>query len=144
MKIIICGMPGTGKTTLSKTISQKNKYKYVSDFDIINKENPLTSVNEFLSKNDNFVLDVDYKNYNEDILFNTQQNIKIIYLVYSDKITIDMLNLVFKGSKDSSELQDYLKYSAKYREICLNNNLTIYEIDKNRDKVLQEILENES
>jgi len=143
MKIIICGLPGTGKTTLSKEICKKNNYNYVSDFDIIKEEQSLSLLNKFLLKNDNFVLDIDYRNYNEDLLFNSQQEVKIIYLVYGEKVTLDMLNLVFKGSKEKSELQEYLMLSSKYRELCLNNNLTMYEIGKNREEVLQQILEKE-
>ena len=32
--IIICGLKGTGKTTLSKLIAQKYGYKYISDYEI--------------------------------------------------------------------------------------------------------------
>ena len=35
MKIIICGLPGTGKTNLAKTIVEEYKFNIVSDWDII-------------------------------------------------------------------------------------------------------------
>ena len=50
MRIIICGLPGTGKTTLSKIISEKYNIDLISDWNIFNT-NEIT-INEFENKND--------------------------------------------------------------------------------------------
>ena len=39
MKILISGLPGTGKTNLAKTIFEEYKFNIVSDWDIFQKFN---------------------------------------------------------------------------------------------------------
>ncbi|MBR4002892.1 MAG: AAA family ATPase, partial [Clostridia bacterium] len=36
MKILICGLPGTGKTKLANKIAKEHNFFYISDWDIFN------------------------------------------------------------------------------------------------------------
>ena len=159
--IIICGLIGTGKTTLAKKVSQNLNYNYI---DLNKKVNTDTfeSDKEFLSKKlrqqiDNYIyklknsvidceyliLPNDYSNYlSKDIC-------DIIYLGFYD-VDINILYDKFvqdyksKGKKyDETDLLNQLKYFKKISEKIYNDckkyGYKFFDISKDKSIVLEEI-----
>lgn len=142
-KIIICGLPGTGKTTLAKALCENLHLNYNHDWEILtNNTDHLKQITNFITKYNDFVLDLDYRNYDEMLKFKTDNNLKIIYLVFDERLTIDILKKIFKDEKSIEELSLYISLSEKYKTFCNDNKLTLYEINKDREIIIKNIIKN--
>ena len=154
--IILCGLIGTGKTTIAKQYSEKFGYEYIDLYDVINSDysdnDKINASNVLKNEIDNYlfkrskdkviidcnylILPDDYANYQ----FN--DNYEIIYLGFND---IDINVLFEKFSKDyekknidfdSEELKSQLLYlnkiSKKVYEDCKKYNYKYFDINKDK------------
>ena len=61
MNILICGLKGTGKTTLAKRIAKDFDFNYISDFEICAGDSIVESaILDFIESHSGFVLDLCY------------------------------------------------------------------------------------
>ena len=96
MKILICGLPGTGKTKLANKIAKEHNFFYISDWDIFNAngiviENQNKNVvsknyhklllSRILNIKGDVVADLEFSvSPNDFAYFNTAEEVKIVYL----------------------------------------------------------------
>ena len=143
-KIIILGLAGTGKTTLAKTLAEKINYIYLNDWKILdNKQNLLKEIEIILSSNEKVVLDLDLRNFENYVLFESGENQDVVYLLFGETLGEDILFKVFQ-EKDKNisveTVKGYLDISKKYKAFCIENKLKFIEISKDRNEVLMNIL----
>lgn len=161
MNIIICGLIGTGKTTLSKKISNDLHYKYIFLDELLNKSinsnDKLTAsaklnndIENYLRDINNCVIDCEYLIMPSQY-FNSRykDNCLIIYLGFSS-VDINVLVEKFKTDYEKrkiefkeEELVNRLKY---YKEIsnyvcneCQKYNYKFFDIAKEKSIVLDDV-----
>ena len=140
-RYVICGIPGTGKTTLSKMLSEKYDLQYISDWHLLeNTKLEFKKIIEFVNNNQNFVLDLDYRNYKKILDFSSIKNLEVVYLIFDSSLSLELLKKVFKNEKSDEEIKNYIELSLKYKLFCTNHNSKYDEINKNRDTLLKNIL----
>lgn len=165
MKLIICGLPGTGKTTIAKNIFEKHKFKIISDWDIFDKYK--IKINKFENKNtvsinyskilfdyvnnsnENYVFDFEYSiSPNEFIKYSNQNDIKIVYLGFvniDEKILFDLFKKSSTNKKYSdveliSKIKFYKDMSILFKKQCDAHNLKFFDVNKNKNELLQDVL----
>lgn len=164
--IIICGLPGTGKTTLCKKIETNLNYQYISDWDIFEQNNVVINRLEnklFISQKysslildfikthskKNLVLDLEYSITPED--FVSSEISKLAQIYYLGFISVDEKSLfsLFKNSSESSNLNndelmtkiEYLKNMSNiYYKQCMAFNIDFIDINKDKKIIIDEIL----
>lgn len=163
--IIICGLPGTGKTTLCKKIEQELNYKYISDWDIFHQNN--IKFNELQNKleisknysniifdymknhkNENLIIDLEYSiSPNDFILYEFSKYVKIIYLGFLSASENILFNL-FKASSENKNIEEfelktkikfYKKMSEAYFKQCENLKIHFIDINKDKNKLIEEL-----
>lgn len=140
MNIIICGLQGTGKTTLSKQISNLFGFKYINDYTICSNKIDEEKIIKFINDNDNFVLDLCYSLKPSNCL-----KFKNIIPYYLGFVSIDE-NFLFKLMKNKGEnislkqIKDNITISKKMQEECRLLKIPFYDINKERQFIIDEIL----
>lgn len=140
MNIIICGLQGTGKTTLSKQISNLFGFKYINDYTICSNKIGEEKIIKFINDNDYFVLDLCYSLKPSNCL-----KFKNIIPYYLGFVSIDE-NLLFKLMKNKGEnislkqIKDNITISKKMQEECRLLKIPFYDINKERQFIIDEIL----
>lgn len=166
MIIMINGLPGTGKTTLSKIIEEKYGYSYVSDWNIfaenkitINPKESKTSISKKYSnlivqhiKNNqkaNIVLDLEYSISPKDFVKHDLASIlKCYYLGFSSLPNKTLFDLFRKSSANNdlsdAELKNRIEFyklaSLKYKQQCEKYGLEFIDVCKDRKLIFDEIL----
>lgn len=163
--LIICGLNGTGKTTIAKHYSEELGYEYIDLYDVINSNfndddkinasNILKDeIDNYLSKKskDKCIIDCNYLILPDDFInYQSNQVYEIIYLGFND-IDVDVLFEKFSKdyekkniNYDSNELKYRLVYfneiSKKVYEACKKYNYKYFDINKDKKLVLEEISE---
>lgn len=167
MIVIICGLPGTGKTTLSKKIAEEFKFQYVNDWELFNSNN--IYINEFENKIDvskkysNFILDFIKDNKKENIILdleyslspadfvnsNIKDFVKIIYLGFVS-VRKEMLFDLFRNSSSNENILDkelkkqidfYKEMSLLFCDECKKYNLDFIDINRDRNEIFNIIIE---
>lgn len=139
MNIIICGLQGTGKTTLSKRIVNDLGYKYINDYTLCSDSFYKQKIIDFAKNNDNFVIDLCYSLDPVDCA--TLKNIIVYYLGF---VSIDE-NLLFQLMKSKGEnitLEQIKINKIKCKQMqkqCKVYNIPFYDINKDRQIILNEI-----
>lgn len=159
--IIICGLVGTGKTTISKKIEKELGYKYIDLYEIVknNVEDKEQASSECASlidnyllslNNDKYVIDCDYlilpKEFNEYI---SKDKYEIIYLGFKD-VDFNVLYNKFKNDYikrnkefDDNKLKKQLKYmndiSTKVFNDCQKYNYKFFDINKDKSILIEKI-----
>lgn len=151
--IIICGLIGTGKTTLAKIISKELGYKYV---DLNNKiyasQNLRDEIDNLLKTLDKCAIDCEYLILPEQyILYKNREECTIVYLGFNnvdinvlyDKFVQDYKNKNIKY--DEKKLMGTLKYfkdiSKKVCDDCNKYGFKFFDICKDKNLVIQEAYE---
>lgn len=131
--ILICGLPGTGKTTLSKLIEKELGFKYVSDWQL--DDNKLLDF-VLSGKDEKIVLDIDMRHLDEEsIMFFRRLNLEIYFLGYDEKDRQSLLE-VFNSQKKVDEL---LQLSKKFKNICKENAFAFHIIEGDRAKIIEKL-----
>ena len=163
--IIICGLPGTGKTTICKKIEQELNYKYISDWDIFYQNNikidELKNKFEISKKYSNIIFDYMKNHQNENLIIDLEYSIspndfvinkfskyaKIIYLGFLT-VNENLLFNLFKASSENENIEEfelktktkfYKKMSEDYFKECEKFNLDFIDINKEKNKLLVEL-----
>jgi len=167
MIIIICGLPGTGKTTLSKKIAEVFSFQYVNDWELFKNSNIF--INEFENKievskkhsqviidfikensNKNLVLDLEFSLSPEDFInSNIKDFVRIIYLGFISVSKEKLFDLFRNSPSNENALDEELKKQIKfYKEMsllfcdgCQKYNLDFIDINSDRNKILNIIIE---
>ena len=159
--IIICGLIGTGKTTLTKKISQNlnyeyidlnkkmNTHKYGNNKELFSKELG-QKIDKYIYKIENSVIDCEYLILPEDYSnYLSKNKCDIIYLGFYD-VDINVLYDKFvqdykskEKSYDKKTLLNHLKYfkdiSRKVYNDCKKYNYKFFDISKDKAEVLKEV-----
>ncbi len=164
MIVIICGLPGTGKTTICKELECRCGFKYINDwgifkengviFDKFQNKNEISRlyskyIVDFIKKNKklNLVIDLEYSISPNDFLKSELQNYcKIIYLGFV-KFSVGMLYNLYKDkykSMNSEELFDMLKFYKKssidYQKQCKAYNIGFKDVNIDRNLLVEEVI----
>lgn len=166
MKLIICGLPGTGKTSLVHKIFDEYKYRIISDWDIFEKYNIVINkiedkniVSEKYSKllldyinnqNDNIIVDLEYSISPSDFVkYNKYSNIQIVYLGFVS-VEVKTLFDLFRNSESNCKYADdelkllikfYKEMSVEYKQQCDKLDIKFFNINKDRKIMQQKILD---
>jgi len=164
MKILICGLPGTGKTKLANKIAKEHNFFYISDWDIFNAngiviENQNKNVvsknyhqlllSHILNIKGDVVADLEFSvSPNDFASFNTAEEVKIVYLgFYSLPVNVlcekfkENINPNTSESKLTNKIMGYKQISFDYFQQCKKQSLPFFDVNKDRKLVLNEILE---
>ena len=165
MKILISGLPGTGKSTIARKISKEHNFRYISDWEVFEKNNITfkefenkISVSEKYSQlilmnidtlMDDSVMDLEYSISPKDFVkYNKGVDIKIVYLGFID-VEEKLLFDLFRKSESNNEYSDeellqkikfYKEMSVIYKEQCKSCGLEFFDINKDRKEVQVDIL----
>ncbi len=139
MNIIICGLKGTGKTTLSKILAKKYNLCYINDYEI-GVENEEKIVN-FINNHDNYVYDLCYSLSPRSCL-----NVKNAVIYFLGFVSIDekiLYNLMKNKGKmiNFEQIKQLRSKSLLFCQECKKYNLPFYDVNKDRQKIINEILE---
>lgn len=164
MKLIICGLPGTGKTTLCKRIASEFDYTYMSDWQIwVNSGvSNITANRKLVSKNyaylirnyltgskGDIVVDCDYSISPDDyVRLLGGGDTKIIYLGFCSVEADKLYELFRKSSSNVSktdsilkkEIKYYISISKDYEKSCREHNLGFVDICKDREVIMNDII----
>ena len=166
MKLIIYGLPGTGKTSLVHKVFDEYKYRIISDWNIFEKYNIVINKNEdknIVSKkysklildyinnqNDNIIVDLEYSISPSDFVkYNKYSNIQIVYLGFTSVGEKTLFNL-FRSSESNNKYTDdelqlqikfYKEMSVEYKQQCDKLDIKFFDINKDRKIMQQEILD---
>ena len=164
--IIINGLPGTGKTTLSKILVSEFAYKYVNDWNILkqnnikvnkledkilisNKYSKLIADNILSCKEDKVVFDLEYSISPDDLVkLGLNEIAQCFYLGFTTLPNETIFNLFRKSSSNDNKSDDELKQeiefyknsSIEYQKQCNKHNLEFIDICKDRKLIFEEIL----
>lgn len=164
MKLIICGLPGTGKTTLCKRIASEFGYTYMSDWQIwVNSGvSNITENRKLVSKNYSYLIRNYLTSISRDVVVDCDYSIspddyvrllgggdtKIIYLGFCS-VKAEVLYELFRKSssntpKSDSDLKKEIKYyiaiSKDYEKSCEKHNLDFIDICKDREIIMNDII----
>lgn len=164
MKILICGLPGTGKTTLSRIIAEKYGFAIKNDFSIF-KELDINIENQedkkCVSKNyskllfdymqkiqENVVFDFEYSILPREIKHLDLNDFEIIYLGFYSLSEDTIFNLFRKNSANEKILDEELKHKVALfktlskicKEECEKYDFKFFDVNKDRKIIFDEIL----
>ena len=165
MKLIICGLPGTGKTSLAHIICDEYKYRTISDWEIfgeynivINKSEDKNIVSKKYSKllldyinnqNDNIIVDLEYSISPSDFVkYNNYSDVFIIYLGFASVDEKTLFNL-FRNSESNNKYTDdelqlqikfYKEMSVEYKQQCDKLEIKFFDINKDRKIIFESIM----
>lgn len=142
MNIIICGLKGTGKTTLCKEIERELNYTYINDYticdDLLNKYSLLS----FIENRDNYCIDLHYSLSPKKL---SKLHNCIVYVLGFASAKEDVLyNLFNKNSEEETSLKQIkrkIKLSLKFKKQCEKFGVTFVDINRDRNEIINQILD---
>ena len=166
MIYIINGLPGTGKTTLSKQISKEFNIEYINDWEILKSHNIENKIGNqsvlFCKQYQNIILQYIKEHKNKDIVLDLEYSLhpstfidekldnfsKMICLGFASLNEETLLSL-FSNSSANKNIKEkdlinkinlYKKESLEMQNACDGTNVHFVDICESRDKILSEIL----
>lgn len=165
--IILNGLPGTGKTTLSKMLVSEYGYKYFNDWEIFQENNikikDLEDKNTISKKYSKLIADYLIKNKNNKVVFDLEYSIspddlaklslneiaQCFYLGFVSLPNETIFKLFRKSSSNDNKSNDQIKHeiefyknsSIEYQQQCKKYNLEFIDICKDRKLIFEEILQ---
>lgn len=141
MNILICGLQGTGKTTLSKMIAEKFGFNYINDYSIFNMRNMHTKseIVNFINSNDNYVIDLCYTLTPSDC---SKLNCITLFLGFSS-IEPEILYKLMREKGENitlSQIEDNKTKSQQFQKDCKKFNIPFYDINQDRNIILNSII----
>ncbi len=164
MRILICGLPGTGKTTLSHMIAEKYGFNVKNDFSIFQELNINISnledkktvskkfsklLFEYMQKApDNSVFDFEYSILPSELKCFELDDFKIVYLGFYSLPDETIFNLFRKSSANEKVTDNELKHkitlyknlSKICKEECEKYGFAFFDVNKDRKIIFDEIL----
>lgn len=140
MNIVICGLQGTGKTTLSKMLVEKYKFNYINDYKIFENGKSKNKIIEFVNNNDNFVVDLCYSLSPKDVL---KLKNSIIYFLGFVTIDANVLFALMQQKGENITLKQIIrnkKKGKKYQLECEKLNIPFFDINQDRKVILNKIM----
>lgn len=141
MNIIICGLKGTGKTTLCKEIEREHGFTYINDYTICDDFiNPL-SIKSFIENRDNYVIDLHYSLKPKKL---AKFKNCLVYVLGFINVPEDVLfNLFNKGGEDVTlkQIKRKFKLSLKFKKQCEKYGVTFIDINHDRNEIINGILD---
>ena len=161
MNIIILGLPGTGKTTLCKNISEMYNLKYVSDYNILSKygyrfESSLKIIDNDFSgvistyfqnfKPQNCIFDFNYCIIPEDIVkIYDFSNSVVLYLGFYGSSKNELLSRFetkypnIAKTELESIINMFLEVSEKYKILCNKFDIDFVSINQEKNVILKKL-----
>ena len=164
MKILICGLPGTGKTTLSHIIAEKYGFVVKNDFSIFNElsiniknQENKKKISKDYSKllygymqktQGNVVYDFEYSILPNELKHFNLDKFKIVFLGFYSLPEEIIFNLFRKSSTNDKMTDEELKHkimlykrlSKNCKEECEKYGFKFFDINKDRNIIFDEIL----
>lgn len=140
MNIVICGLQGTGKTTLSKMLVEKYNFNYINDYRIFETGKCKNKIIEFVNNNDNYVVDLCYSLSPKDTL---KLKNAIVYFLGFFTIDENVLFTLMQQKGENITLKQIIKNKKrgqKFQLECKKYNIPFYDINQDRKVILDKIL----
>ncbi len=140
MNIIICGLKGTGKTTLSKKIAEQFGFCYISDYEICKNEVNEGEIVSFIEENKGFVVDLCCSLTPERC-----KNLKNSIIYYLGFASVDE-SILFELMKAKGEditldkIRQEIKISKIIKIKCEKLNIPFIDINKDREEIIDEVI----
>ncbi len=141
MNIIICGLKGTGKTTLCKEIERNYGFTYINDYticdDLLNK----FSLISFIENRNNYVIDLNYSLTPKKL---SKLKNCIVYVLGFATVKEDVLFNLFNQKSEEvtlKQIKHKIKLSLKFKKQCEKHNVTFVDINKDRNEIINSILD---
>lgn len=164
MKILICGLPGTGKTTLSHIIAEKYGFNVENDFSIFkelgiiinnyeDKENISKNYSNLLlehiiNSKTISVFDFEYSVLPSELEKFKPNEIMVVYLGFVG-LSEDTLFELFRKNQSNAEMSNeelkhkislYKNLSKVCKEDCEKHGFPFFDINKDRPLIFEEVL----
>jgi adenylate kinase family enzyme len=139
MNIIICGLKGSGKTTLSKKIATRFNYKYINDYQIGLKESEII---KFIKNNNNYVLDLCYSLTPKEC--SKLENIIVYYLGFISLDNNTLYNLMKEKRLNVTlnKIEKMKNDSLLFKQECDKYGISFIDISDKRNEIIKEIIYN--
>ena len=141
MNIVICGVKGSGKTTLSKMIAENLGYAYINDYAICENKISKRKIKTFINSNDGFVIDLCFSLSPKDCF-----NLKNCITYFLGFVSADE-NLLFslmtkKGENITlKKIKKIRKSCARLEKQCLKFGLPFVDINQDRNVILNTVMQ---
>lgn len=140
MNIVVCGVQGTGKTTLSKMLAEKHGFSYINDYKICENIKDKKAIIDFVSGHDKFVVDLCYSLTPKDCA--SLENCLVYFLGF---VSVDeklLLTLMREKREDISleKIKQIKKQGLKFKDECKKYNIKFFDVDKDRKIIIEQII----
>lgn len=157
MNIFILGLPGTGKTTLSKRLAGTLGMKYISDFEVVGVAQGMLThfdmichdhfeeIKEYLLSHseDDFVFDLDYSVPPEKV--RELPGDKLIYYLGFAGADPVVLSEKMQGEKDNfpAPYEDFINLlissSNLFKSLCEKNQIRFITINSEKNAIIEKL-----
>ncbi len=140
MNIVICGLQGTGKTTLSKMLVGKYKFNYINDYKILEGGKSKSKIIDFINNHDNYVVDLCYSISSKDAT--KLQNSLVYFLGFVTKDPKELFKLMEQKGKNIvlRKIKANKTKSKKYQKECKKFGIPFFDVNEDRQVILDKIM----
>ena len=140
MNIIICGLKGTGKTSLCKEIEKEYGFNYINDYTICDDFLNKYSLLSFIENRDNYCIDLHYSLSPKKL---SKLKNCIVYVLGFASVNQNTLFELFSENGETVTLKQVkrkIKLSLKFKKQCEKYDVNFIDINRDRKKIMLEIL----